>query len=289
MVLRRRNVSLRPSALVPLLFAVAAVFLAFPQAAVPLGGPQPVTASIGGEVRRPGSYTLPPGATLSSLLVAAGGFTDNAFPGGAILRRPSALTAQQADLRETADRFSRETAATEDARDAARPAILLLSSLAPSGRVPVRLSHPRLLKGSTADLPLEEGDALLVPPKGNTVAVAGAVQAASPAVPFTAKLSYEKYIRRTGGYEDGADREHVYLLRADGTVALLYRGFISWNPAASRWEVTALTGNAPDVGPGDTIVVPRRPNPGLPPSAARELPGILMRAAEIAGAPVTLP
>src|SRR5512134_1538056 len=128
MVPCRRIVSLHPSAPVPLLLAVAAVFLAFPKAAVPLGGPQPVTASIGGEVRRPGSYTLPPGATLSSLLVAAGGFTDNAFPGGAILRRPSALAAQQADLRETADRFSRETAATEGARDAARPAILLLSS-----------------------------------------------------------------------------------------------------------------------------------------------------------------
>jgi protein involved in polysaccharide export with SLBB domain len=285
----RRIAPLRPSALVPFLLAVATVCLAFPKGALPLGGPKAVTASIGGEVRRPGNYTLPPGSTLSSLLIAAGGFTDNAFPGGAILRRASARAAQESELRETASRLYWETAATGETRDAARPVVLLLRTLAPSGRAPVRLSHPRLLKGSPADLPLEEGDALSVPPKADTVAVAGAVRADSASVPFTADLPYKEYIRRAGGYAGGADRGDVYLLRADGTVALLSLGFVSWNPAASRWEVTALAGTTPAVSPGDTIVVLRPPPKGLPPKAARELPGILMRAAEIAAEPVTLP
>jgi hypothetical protein len=289
MAFRRRIVPLGASALVSCLLAVAAVSLAFPKAALPLGGSQSITASIGGEVRRPGSTTLPRGSTLSSLLVAAGGFTDNAYPAGAILLRPSVRAAQEAELGETASRLYWETAATEETREAARPVVLLLRTLIPSGRVPVRLAHPRLLKGSPADLPLEEGDSLYVPGKKATVAVAGALRADSASIPFTADRPYKEYVRLAGGYADDADRDHVYLLRADGTVALLSLGFISWNPAASRWEVTALTGSVPAVGTGDTIVVLRRPNPGLPPSAARELPGILMRAAEIADTPVTLP
>ena len=285
----RRIVPLRPSALVPFLLAVALFSTAAPGTAPASGGPKPVTASIGGEVRRPGNYTLSPGATLSALLSAAGGFTDNAFLRGAILRRASVREAQQAELRETADRLSQETADNVEARDAARPAILLLSSLAPSGRVSVRLAHPRLLKGSPADLPLEEGDALFVPTKVDTVVVAGAMRTACASIPFAASLAYKEYIRQAGGYADDADRDHVYLLRADGTTALLSLGFLSWNPAATRWEVTALAGTTPAVGPGDTIVVPRPPPQGLPPSAARELPGILMRAAEIAAEPVILP
>ena len=43
-----------------------------------------------GEVRRPGSYTLPHDATLSTLIAAAGGYTDNADLAAATLKRESA-------------------------------------------------------------------------------------------------------------------------------------------------------------------------------------------------------
>src|SRR4030042_1939166 len=49
-----------------------------PAPAGAIGGPQPVPVAVEGEVRRPGSYTLPHDATLSTLIVAAGGTTDNA-------------------------------------------------------------------------------------------------------------------------------------------------------------------------------------------------------------------
>lgn len=252
-------------------------------------GPRPFTVTVEGEVRRPGAYTLPPGATLSVLILAAGGFTDNADMRGASLARVSARSAQEAELQETAGRLASEIVASDTAREAARPVVALLLELRPSGRVPVRLTYPRLMKNSPRDLPLEEGDVLRIPANADTVTVAGAVQAASGAVPFTPKLPLKEYIRRAGGYADGADRDQVFLLRADGTTAVLTPGFVSWNPAASRWEVTALAGGPPEIGPGDTIVVPRTPPGGLPAISSRKLPGILMRAAEIAGAPVILP
>jgi hypothetical protein len=88
-----------------------------------IGGPVPITVSVEGAVRRPGSYTLPHAATLSTLIVAAGGYTDNADLAGATLLREN------------------------------------------GARVPAPLSHPRLLKGSPADLPLEDGDTLRIPPR----------------------------------------------------------------------------------------------------------------------------
>ena len=88
-----------------------------------IGGPRPVTVTVEGEVRRPGSYTLPHDATLSTLIIAAGGYTDNADLASATLKR-------------------------EYAKPVATP-----------------LSHPRLLKGSPADLPLADGDTLRIPPR----------------------------------------------------------------------------------------------------------------------------
>jgi len=52
-----------------------------------IGGPRPVTVTVEGEVRRPGSYTLPYEATLSTLIGAAGGYTDNADLAAATLKR----------------------------------------------------------------------------------------------------------------------------------------------------------------------------------------------------------
>ncbi|MCR4310582.1 MAG: YjbH domain-containing protein, partial [Deltaproteobacteria bacterium] len=104
---------------------VAALLLLFaifhPPPAAAIGGPRPVTVTVEGEVRRPGSYTLQHDATLSTLIVAAGGTTDNADLAAATLTRESANT------------------------------------------VPAPLSHPRLLKGSPADLPLTDGDTLRIP------------------------------------------------------------------------------------------------------------------------------
>ncbi|HLN91903.1 MAG TPA: SLBB domain-containing protein, partial [Patescibacteria group bacterium] len=50
-----------------------------------IGGPQPITVTVEGEVRRPGSYSLPHDATLSTLIVAAGGYNDNADLAGGTL------------------------------------------------------------------------------------------------------------------------------------------------------------------------------------------------------------
>jgi len=279
----------RRAAAVLYAFLLAADAFFLPVAVLALGGPPPVTVFAEGEVRRPGSYTLPAGGTLSALIVAAGGFSDAADLRGAVLSRMSIRASQQGELRGMAAGLLRDAGPSEPAQRVARSVEKLLSGVRAAGRVPVTVTYPRLLKNTRRDVPLRDGDTLRIPARTATVAVAGAVRAASGAIPFSPGLPYEDYIRQAGGYADYADRDQVFLMRADGTTALLSLGPVSWNPEAFRWEVTALTGGPPPVDAGDTVVVPHKPPPGLPSRFRRGLARILVRASEIAGAPVVLP
>ncbi len=64
--------------------------LLHPTRAEAIEGPRLITVAVEGEVRSPGSYTLPHDATLSTLIAAAGGYTDNADLAGATLKRENA-------------------------------------------------------------------------------------------------------------------------------------------------------------------------------------------------------
>lgn len=254
-----------------------------PETVLALGGPRPVTISVEGEIRRPGAYTLPPGATLSTLILAAGGTTDNTDHAGATLLRESAREAQGAELRTIVLRLREARAERPGGWDAWREFLNELGALPALGRVPAPLSHPRLLKGSPRDLPLEEGDVLRIPAKRNTVTVRGAVREPDSVVPFAGKAGTDEYIRRAGGYTDAADRSQVHLMRPNGGVVPSSRGLLAWNAQASRWEIPALVGGGPAVGPGDTIIVPRKPVPGSRAASVRNLQELLMRVAEITG------
>jgi hypothetical protein len=51
----------------------------------------------------------------------------------------------------------------------------------------------------------------------------------------------------------------------------------------SRWEIPALVDEVPAVGPGDTIIVPRKTVPGSRAASVRNLQELLMHVAEITG------
>jgi protein involved in polysaccharide export with SLBB domain len=248
-----------------------------------LGGPRPVTVSVEGEVRRPGSYTLPHDATLSTLIVAGGGYSDNADLAAATLTRESAREAQSGELQNIVLRLREAGAERPEGWDAWRGFLDQLGALPPLGCVPTPLSHPRLLKGSPRDLPLEEGDVLRIPRKRDTVTVRGAVREPGRVVPFAGKTGTDEYVRRAGGYADTADRGQAHRMRPNGAVVPLRRGLLAWNAEASRWEIPALVGGAPAIGPGDTILIPRKPVPGSRAASVRNLQELLMRVAEITG------
>ncbi len=254
-----------------------------------IGGTRSVTVSVEGEVRRPGGYTLPRGARLSTLVLAAGGYSDNADLAGATVARESVGEAQRKELRDILLRLREARGESPGGGDAWRDFLDRIGALSPLGRFPAPLSHPRLLKGTPRDIPLEEGDALRIPSRRETVTVKGDVGQPGVVFPFSGTAGADEYIRRAGGTTGMADRGHAYLLRPDGTAVPLRRGLLAWNEKASRWEIAPLTGGSPAVGPGDTIFVPRMPAAGSRPASVRNLQALLMRVVEITGVTPEIP
>lgn len=233
------------------------------------------TATVSGAVARPGTYPLLPEDRISTLIGRAGGYSDNSFLRGASLTRVSARARNRKALDEAISRIALEAFSVPGDEESKRGFLERLKDLSPGARIPVRLSHPRLMKGSEEDLSLEDGDVLTVPLKTGAVTVVGAVR--KPGIVLLDGPAADPFVLvgKAGGFTEVADGGHLYLLKAEGSTVPLPREWIRWNPRESRWEIPRLVGNQPRAEPGDTIVVP-----GMPSSSwargIRDLPRLLM-------------
>jgi protein involved in polysaccharide export with SLBB domain len=210
------------------------------------------TIVLGGQVLRPGVYTIADGEKLSSVLARAGGFTDRAFLKGAAFTRASLRRIEQEQL----DAFMKtqeqrmlasastvivgaekeEVAAQQQALQARREALRLLASKVVVGRMVVRLDQPDKLKGTENDVTLINGDTLTVPEPPDSVLVIGAVRT-STSVQHKEGAGVDYYINRVGGYSKEADKDEAHLIKADGSAI------------ASFTKIRT-------VEPGDTVIVP---------------------------------
>jgi len=263
-----------------------------------------MTVTIAGEVKFPGTYTIKKGERLSSLIERAGGYTDKAYLRGAVFIRKSVKELQQKSLEAMIARLEQELFAEEttqvltalsseeiQARKAAlenkRKFIEALKQLKATGRMVVRLAHPRLLKGSEYDIELEDGDFLYIPTKNNVVNVVGAVMSPGTLV-YSEKLTYKDYIQMCGGLTKYADTENIYVIKVDGSARKLSRSLVSWNPFKSRWELSIFGEEEKEIEPGDTIVVPEKLERIAWLREIRDITQILMQMAVTAGVVVNL-
>ena len=231
---------------------------------------------VAGEVRFPGTYTFRRGERLSEVLTRAGGFTPRAFPRGAVFTRASVRAIQeerlkafiqeqeQELLRQSAEAAkqtlqSGTAAALQQAMENKRQLLERLRTTQVKGRMVVRILPLAELTGSEYDIELEEGDRVEIPPTPSSVTVLGRVY--NPT-----SLLYEKdkpiayYLAQTGGMREDADKKHLYLVRADGTVIsrAQHRGFRWWwSRGDHRWSSGRFAGLP--VERGDTLLVPEEP------------------------------
>lgn len=256
---------------------------------------------ISGEVLFPGKYLIRKGERLSSLIERAGGFTEKAYLRGAVFTRESVRQLQQRNLEEMIDRLERELLAEASTFTGVSPEeaqirkveleqrqkfIQQLRELKATGRMVIRLSHPRVLKDSPYDIELMDGDRLYIPSMDRVVTVIGAVYSPGSFV-WREGLDYKDYIELAGGFTRYADKANVYLLRADGTAQKIKGGVVFWNEAKGRWELSAFSEDE-KIYPGDTIVVPERLErvPWL--RMVKDITEILFRIAVTTGAVVNL-
>jgi protein involved in polysaccharide export with SLBB domain len=227
-----------------------------------------IQVTLAGEVQFPGAYSVWKGERLSSVLQRAGGLTNSAYLKAAIFTRVSTQKTQQEaidklieDLELEVAQKSQQVGAALDKEDveanrelvnARRSLIAQLKKTRAKGRVIIRLAQNGKVEGTLGDVLLENGDQLEVPRKLNVVNVVGRVYNPTGIVFDPARDSVGYYLQLVGGPTENADRDHIFLLKADGSVVTRETADTGFFAFRNRGLLNAR------VEPGDSILVPEK-------------------------------
>jgi len=216
--------------------------------------------TVKGEVSHPGTYGFRPGEKLSSVLERAGGFGPQAYPYGAVLMRREVremetnarlemvrrLREEQINLKELPETDNDQKNAKLTAIAEAEVTMQQLQANPPVGRVVIRIqSDIAKWRNTSADVPVSDGDVIVVPKKLDYVTVNG--QVFNPtAVSYRPGRSARWYLSQAGGTTQLANKKAVFVIRADGSVLAARNNSEFWqgDPLGSTLR------------PGDSIVVP---------------------------------
>jgi len=209
--------------------------------------------TVTGEVRFPGKYPIRRGETLHTVLNRAGGLTPQAFPEGSVFTRDDLKKREQEQIENLTARLKLDVAtlALQSAQTNPQAAqafasgqslLVDLGNAKAVGRLVIDLD--KVLKvdpGALGDISLKDGDQLIVPRRSQEVSVLGEVQNVTSHL-YQPDLGRDDYIAKSGGVTQRADKSHIYVVRADGSVT-----------AGSGGWFHKATG---EIHPGDTVVVP---------------------------------
>lgn len=177
--------------------------------------------SVGGEVVFPGSYVLlNENERISDLVQRVGGFTARAYLKGATLRR--AATSQNELTLNAIGKLARRANNTE---------VLDASTISIGEDFYVAIDIEKALAnpGSEYDIPLLEGDRLVIPEVTNTVQIQGEVMFPN-AVVFSPGKGLKYYIDAAGGYTDKAKKSRVYVIYQNGMADKVRLGNVKLEP-----------------------------------------------------------
>ena len=216
-----------------------------------------------GEVGAPGLYQLRPGETMPQLLERVGGLMPQAYVFGLELNRESVRIRQQENLSALIRRLESQTQSQGGALLANRgpeyaaqaqllqqqqqaqlnAQITRLKTLNSNGRLTLELDPNAQTLASLPNLPLEDGDRILVPSMPGFVAALGSVNNESVFIYKPGKTVAD--ILASAGLTEDSEPSQAFVLRADGSIiARRDRGFFSGGFESVQ------------VMPGDTLVVP---------------------------------
>ncbi|MCX7263557.1 MAG: SLBB domain-containing protein [Burkholderiales bacterium] len=219
---------------------------------------------IEGEVAAPGVYQAKPGETLPQLLQRVGGLTPQAYLYGTEFTRESVRKQQQENLDQVIRRLEAQSAtagatlaanlSADRAAQAAQAATLQqqqqqqmqaqiarLRAMKSKGRVSLELDPD---KQNLPNLPLEDGDTILVPTLPAFVSAAGSVNNDNVFI-FRQGKTVGDVITSAGVNED-SELSQAFVLRADGSI---------FSRKAAGWFTSFESAK---LMPGDTVVVPSK-------------------------------
>jgi protein involved in polysaccharide export with SLBB domain len=202
---------------------------------------------IEGAVVRPGNYKMIEGQTVFDLIENAGGYTQNAFPAGAIYLNEEAKEINENALNRLYDDFidglievlQRSSTAID-----ITPLVTLSEEIKdsePLGRIIVDL-----LDDSTEVL-VKDGDSLLIPEKNNNIFIYGEVLNEGALI-YKRGANLEFYLAEASGLKDQANNQSIYIMYPNGQTAQFNR---KRNLFASKSQEIIIE-------PGSVIYVPKK-------------------------------
>jgi protein involved in polysaccharide export with SLBB domain len=212
-----------------------------------------------GEFLFPGEYSFSEGERLSSVISRAGGLTKDAYTFGAIFQRESVKEVEKIRYKEYTLQVEKDIASLNalaassamDQEDLAaiqsqlserRKLIEQLRETDPTGRMVVDLDKILSSSSSDFDFKLRSGDRLIVSKRQNFVAVMGEVYNPT-ALLFEDRGNVKYYLNKVGGMTKTADKNNIYIVKANGTVISKQQGGYF---------------NSIKLDPGDTVIVPQK-------------------------------
>jgi polysaccharide export outer membrane protein len=233
---------------------------------------------IAGYVKHPGVYKITENTTLYDILKKAGGFLPNAYPEGVVILRKSvaemqreklakaiALMRQELEKEEAgimqSDLTAEELRARQAAFEAKRKLLEEIEKTQVSGRI-AGIKIPRdleKLKNSPYNILLEDGDRIYIPKTPQSILVFGEVYNPSAFV-YRKGITVREAISLAGGLTKDADKENIFVIKADGTTISSGEGghLISWNSTKKRFVWGGGESKILDyrLQPGDAVIVP---------------------------------
>ena len=212
-----------------------------------------ISVSISGAVEFPGTYTLNDDSSLEDLYQLVGKFKSQAYLKGIVLTRET-IRARQVEAGQRAKDDLNRAILTSTQKGENIGDISIIRALSESidprnlGRLAGDFSPKSQASINTI---LFDGDTIIVPKNPSTINVFGEVL--NPlAFAFSKNISLRSAISNAGGYQQFADKRRVYVITASG---------ITLKDERNVFFKKKIT-----LGPGDTIVVPRKivtNNPGI--------------------------
>jgi protein involved in polysaccharide export with SLBB domain len=224
-----------------------------------------------GQVNRPGPYPIREGERLAAVLKACGGFRPDAYPRAAVFIRRSVQASQQEQLEQARTRLQHELVrlallphqagqadTTADTLNSIREVLTQAETTQATGRIVVKIGSIEALERSPENIVLENEDRLVIPVQPAAVQVLGQVYNPN-AIVYQPDLRVRDYLQRAGGPTDAGDADHIYVVKADGSVLT--------DEGVRDNEKNKLFPLLPSIGgglldqhlePGDTIFVPER-------------------------------
>jgi len=174
------------------------------------------SVNITGAVMKPGTYLMAEGESIDDLISKSGGYTENAYPFGAIYENENALQinmmAKDLLYLEFIDNIITVSQKNPTSSFNLSSVIELTDKLknsSPNGRIVIDI------EGDSSNAILKDGDKLMIPEKPNHIYIYGEVSYEG-ALKFVPGESLKYYISKVGGLKENADDKAIYILHPNG-------------------------------------------------------------------------